>query len=256
MNCYFCENIRIVMRRIIPIICIFFLASFICGGQAFMSKYNKLTNRNISVFFKDWKAYSDSVADNISNRDTVAAAIINQDMALSFALKGKGDEEGVMPLYKVVPQYIEVDRYYIEADTTYSNFGFAYSHHRKDTIFEYSIDSITPQLPKNGLYLTPRIDRVLSKFVGGLAKGKGEDKFGKINRKNVSQLQHYIPVCYGHWGGYWWFYSFPVIYNVKYADNVIVLKRRTSWCTGDELWYPRKEGGFVRDSHPKCGWIE
>lgn len=34
-------------------------------------------------------------------------------------------------------------------------------------------------------------------------------------------LKRYIPVDYGHWGGYWWFTSFPLITNICYADNLI-----------------------------------
>lgn len=118
---------------------------------------------------------------------------------------------------------------------------------------QYDVDSVTPVLPWRGLYLTPDINKKLSSFAGGLKNG---DKIGNINKKNVKILKKYIPVDYGHWGGYWWFISFPIITNIRYADNLIAVMRRTSWWTGDVIWYVKEDGKFIRRPEPITSWVE
>lgn len=142
------------------------------------------------------------------------------------------------PKYHVIPQYINVERYYLDVDTTVFNprYGFPY-HYSELKNNEYRIDSIIPQLTYRGLYLTSDIRKTLSTFVGGCRKG---DKIEKINKGNLKILKKYIPVDYGHWGGYWWFTSFPLITNICYADNLIAVKIRTSWWTGEETWYIKR----------------
>ena len=158
------------------------------------------------------------------------------------------------PKYHVMPHYINVERYYMDVDTTVFNprYGFPY-HYPELKDNEYRIDSIIPQLPYRGLYLTSDISKTLSTFVGGCRKG---DKIEKINKGNLKILKKYIPVDYGHWGGYWWFTSFPLITNICYADNLIAVKIRTSWWTGEETWYIKKDDEFVRREEPAGEWIE
>lgn len=158
------------------------------------------------------------------------------------------------PRYFVFPQYIKVERYYIDVDTVMAKheFGFpSFIPDMKDN--QYIVDSITPILPHGGLYLTSDINKTLSTFVGGLKRG---DKIAKINKRNVGKLEKYIPVDYGHWGGYWWFTSFPLITNICYANNLIAVMRRTSWCTGDVIWYVKGNGKFVRYPEPIVDWME
>lgn len=158
------------------------------------------------------------------------------------------------PKYHVMPHYINVERYYMDVDTTVFNprYGFPY-HYPELKDNEYRIDSIIPQLPYRGLYLTSDISKTLSTFVGGCRKG---DKIEKINKGNLKILKKYIPVDYGHWGGYWWLTSFPQITNICYADNLIAVKIRTSWWTGEETWYIKKDDEFVRREKPAGEWIE
>lgn len=118
---------------------------------------------------------------------------------------------------------------------------------------QYSVDTITPDIPRGGLYLTSGIRKVLSEFAGGLKK---KNVITEINKSNVKKLKKYIPVAYGHWGGYWWFVSFPIINGICYSDNLIAIMRRTSWCTGDVIWYVKENGKFVRRLQPVSAWIE
>ncbi len=37
------------------------LSAIVCSGQSFLSRYPKLTKKNLSEFFSEWEAYSDSI---------------------------------------------------------------------------------------------------------------------------------------------------------------------------------------------------
>lgn len=231
------------------------LSAIVCSGQSFLSRYPKLTKKNLSEFFLDWEAYSDSIASRAVKNDSLIDMVVAdnyrpKELERRTCLSGKN----AVPKYHVVPQYIDVERYYMDVDTTVFNprYGFP-NYYSELTDNEYRIDSIIPQLPYRGLYLTSDISETLSTFVGGCRKG---DKIEKINKGNLKILKKYIPVDYGHWGGYWWFTSFPLITNICYADNLIAVKIRTSWWTGEETWYIKKDDEFVRREKPAGEWIE
>ena len=231
------------------------LTTLVCSGQSFLLEYPKLTKKNLSEFFLDWKAYSDSIALKATKNDSLIDEIVCTEYA-PMLLEGRlwmTGKDG-SPQYFVFPQYIKVERYYIDVDTVMAKheFGFpSFIPDIKDN--QYIVDSITPILPHGGLYLTSDINKTLSIFVGGLKRG---DKIAKINKRNVGKLEKYIPVDYGHWGGYWWFTSFPLITNICYANNLIAVMRRTSWCTGDVIWYVKENGKFVRYPEPIVDWME
>lgn len=231
------------------------LSAIVCSGQSFLSKYPKLTMKNLNEFFSDWEAYSDSIASRAVKNDSLIDMVVAynyrpKDLERRTCLSGKN----AVPKYHVVPQYIDVERYYMDVDTTVFSprYGFPY-HYSELKDNEYRIDSIIPQLPYRGLYLTSDISETLSTFVGGCRNG---DKIQKINKGNLKILKKYIPVDYGHWGGYWWFTPFPLITNICYADNLIAVKIRTSWWAGEETWYIKKDDEFVRREEPAGEWIE
>lgn len=243
------------MRNKIFITIMLTLSAIVCSGQSFLSKYPKLTKKNLNEFFSDWEAYSDSIASRAVKNDSLIDMVVAynywpKDLERRTCLSGKN----AVPKYHVVPQYIDVERYYMDVDTTLFSprYGFPY-HYSELKDNEYRIDSIIPQLPYRGLYLTSDISETLSTFFGGCRKG---DKIEKINKRNIKTLEKYIPVDYGHWGGYWWFTPFPLITNICYADNLIAVKIRTSWWAGEETWYIKKNDEFVRREEPAGEWIE
>lgn len=231
------------------------LSAIVCSGQSFLSKYPKLTKKNLNEFFSDWEAYSDSIASRAVKNDSLIDMVVAYNY-LPMQLEGTTyrSDKDAPPKYHVMPQYINVERYYLDVDTTVFSprYGFPY-HYSELKSDECRIDSIIPQLPYRGLYLTSDISKTLSTFVGGWRKG---DKIEKINKGNLKTLKKYIPVDYGHWGGYWWFTSFPLITNICYANNLIAVKIRTSWCTGEETWYIVENDKFVRREKPAGEWIE
>lgn len=231
------------------------LSTLVCSGQSFLSKYPKLTKKNLSEFFSDWEAYSDGIASRAVKNDSLIDMVVAynyrpKELERRTCLSGKN----AVPKYHVAPQYIEVERYYLDVDTTVFSPRYGFPYYYSDLrSHEYRIDSIIPQLPYRGLYLTSDISEALSTFVGGCRNG---DKIEKINKGNLKILKKHIPVDYGHWGGYWWFTSFPLITNICYANNLIAVKIRTSWCTGEETWYIKENDKFVRREEPTGEWIE
>lgn len=232
---------------------LFGMAALFCCGQSFLLKYPNLTKRNLSEFFLDWKAYSDSIYLNNIIEDSVLADVIRYECA-KHCFFTTDTQNIIVPIYRVYPKTIRVERYYSDIDTTMAklNLGFPlYTPEMEEE--QYAVDSITPILSRRELYITAGIDKILSAFVGGLKNG---DKITRIQKGNVRRLREYIPVNYGHWGDYWWFTSFPMITDIFYANNLIAVARRTSWCSGDVIWYVRENNKFIRRKESVSNWIE
>lgn len=178
--------------------------------------------------------------------------VVNRELA-AFKDENKR-QNSINSQYIVFPRTIEVERYCLDVDTIMAKSSQGFPVYIPDMKREqYSVDTITPDIPRGGLYLTSGIRKVLSEFAGGLKK---KNVITEINKSNVKKLKKYIPVAYGHWGGYWWFVSFPIINGICYSDNLIAIMRRTSWCTGDVIWYVKENGKFVRRLQPVSAWIE
>ena len=163
----------------------FILAALVCSGQSFVQKYSKLTQQNLSEFFSDWKAYSDNISANNVITDSVLANVIRQEYA-AFDAENKQIIDSLGPKYQVFPRYIKVERYYLDIDTAMarSQLGFpSFIPKMKDN--QYVVDSITPNLTPEGLYLTKDIENLLSKFVGGIGHQK---RTRKINKENLKEL--------------------------------------------------------------------
>lgn len=68
----------------------------------------------MSQFFSDWKVYSDSVASLVTKKDSLIDMAVGYNY-LSLMLEGyrPGKEK-----YIVIPQYIKIERYYVDVDTS------------------------------------------------------------------------------------------------------------------------------------------
>ncbi len=231
-------------------LCAFLLVmvAFVGYGQAFLSNYPKLTRQNLDRFFVDWEAYSDSIASRATKNDSLMDRI--------QCLETVPETQGWAPRYVVLPRYLIIERYDLDVDLEKARQALGFPSFIPDLEEnQYVVERITPLPPRSGrvLYLTADINKVLSAFAGGLEDG---DRLTRIKRGNVRRLQKYLPVQYGHWGGYWWFTSFPLITGICRANNLIAVMRRTSWCTGDEIWYVKENDEFVRQPEPVSFWME
>lgn len=52
------------------------LSAIVCSGQSFLSKYPRLTKKNLSEFFSDWEAYSNSVASRAVKNDSLIDMVV------------------------------------------------------------------------------------------------------------------------------------------------------------------------------------
>lgn len=209
-----------------------------CCGQSFLSKYPKLTKKNLSEFFVDWEAYSDSIDSNNVIGDSILAQVICMEY-IDFYLESRINR----PRYVVLPQKIKVERYYTNVDTLMAKMdGFPCDVKEE----QCNVDSITPFLPFRGLYLTGDIETTLSSFAGG-----GDTPF---NIGSIRKLKKYIP--YGHRSDCWLFMSFPLIIRICYTNNLIAIMRMVGYYSGDVIWYVKESGKFVRREQPVIMWIE
>lgn len=146
------------MNKMFAIILMMCLSALFCSGQTFLDKYPKLTKKNLSEFFFDWKAYSDSVAANVNCKSDVCNAV-NAEMDSVFRvirfLQGNLSHDYVgKPYYRygIIPQSIPVEYYPITPtpnDTVF--FRDDYASLYEDIVVR---DTITPILRPNELYLT------------------------------------------------------------------------------------------------------
>ncbi len=78
------------------------LLTLMCYGQNFLSKYPNLTKKNLSEFFSDWKAYSDSVASLAIKNDSLIDMAVCENY-LPRMLEGYRPEK-----YIVILQYLKI----------------------------------------------------------------------------------------------------------------------------------------------------
>ena len=66
------------MKKHIAVIVSLFITSVTGFSQDFLNRYQQLDENNIEHFFKDWKHYSDSCANNIVIKDTMVFNFVNK----------------------------------------------------------------------------------------------------------------------------------------------------------------------------------
>ncbi len=222
------------------------------SSQSFLAKYPQLTNENLELFMLDWKSYSDSIAATNPSNDS---CIINREMRYIYTNERSVESEDAK--YYVLPIEIPITTY--EADVNIENLKSSFMD--IDDCLTGNADSITqhkatftPALPAEGLYLTESIYDKLAEFTG--LQRDSVDNVSDLKEENVDVLQQYISVFHGHWGGYWHFETLPCVTGVERANNIIVINRRTTWCTGDEIIYLLNNGKWQRDDDARNSWIE
>lgn len=226
------------MKKILLIICLFIGINGFC--QDFLSDFPQLTTDNLPNFFSKWQEYSAKQSQKVV-RDTLLCDIANEVM---------DDELGRDRCkYRVIPQTISVEKYDCDADSAYYIRWFLERQRELEPI----TTEIQLPLPEDGLFLTDSIYVKLADFCGGL--NYNEDNLSDFNNDNIELLEQFIPVTYGHWGGYWHFYSFPQIELIRQYNNIISVSERTTWCNGDEVWFI-KEGDKFKPTPPRNEWIE
>lgn len=170
--------------------------------------------------------------------------------------------------YIVLPQYVDVVEYADDPDPWLWHF---YGGNEL-------VDSITPVLPdcKNVLYSSSAISRKLSAFLGGkkvkveLPPLTDEEEFDvavsprpvdwreitPVNTLGELMLNAYVPVAYGHWGGYWHFGTMPYALEIKYSKGAAQTDFRTSWFSGTEISHEKIGDKVSFSVIDESSWME
>lgn len=245
------------MQKYIAVIFALFLSVLTSSGQSFLEKYPKLTKKNLSAFFGDWKAYSDSVADNTDSNSDICR-IVNAEIDSAFhiirALQGDASHyvEKRKVKYGIIPQHIPVEYYPIAPtpnDTLFFSWDYASLY---DNILVK--DTVTPALGPEELYLTNKISTRLMEFITGL--NVDNERPGRFINRNIKELQKHILHYNDEYNGWVNFNDYPYISKVQATDDFIVLHLRASNYTGYECWYIKKDGKFEEVPGIHNAWIE
>ncbi|MEE3463660.1 MAG: hypothetical protein VZQ27_05105 [Candidatus Cryptobacteroides sp.] len=193
-------------------------------------KYQRLNKKNIDAFIQDWKGWS------LDLRTFSTDSVVNQ--AINRIMSECSDKD--MPdnsIFYSMPCCIEISRYQgsfppIDVNDEYNPPFFEETQQALER-FAYvpGFDS-----DKVILYMTPEIEKLLSRYLGGI-RGFGS-KVNRINKGREAYLSRFFYVHYGHWGGYWILHSMPKIIFLSLYDDGICAYLRTSWCTGETVFVP------------------
>lgn len=234
------------------------LSTLVCSGQSFLSKYPKLTKKNLPEFFEDWKGYSDSVVGTVNCHSDICN-VVNAEFDSLFrvirALEGDVSHYVRKPKrkdYGIIPQFIPVEYYPIELapnDTLFFSWDYASLHN--DILVT---DTITPVLRPNELYLTTEISDRLLEFITGL--NVQNERPYRYLKKNIQELLRYIDSYNGDHNGGVVFSNLPFIWKVQATKNFIVLHIRASNYSGYEQWYVNNGNGLRKVQGERNAWIE
>ena len=219
---------------------------------SFVKKYGSLTEKDFKSFVKEWKDWSNQL------RSCSTDSLINQAIKRVFKDYSENNLD-TCALYSL-PNSIEIRRY----PGSFKDFPFDDSWD-KTTAWDYMMEAskrfaYVPSFDSERaiVYLTPDIKRLLSLYIGGVSESEEDDftddtRWTEINEDRLSALGDLIQVHRGHWGGHWHLCSMPQLFSLYFYDDGFVADFRTSWCTGETVFYPddlKKEKVSLSD------WIE
>lgn len=206
-------------------------------------KFKEITANNFEYFLMYWDSVSHHIAAHASLRDSVVNDIISHAMNAKdyygHRYKAKKDK------YRVVPFQIPVVRYDVDVDMTevFSE-GFRMSVFcEKIPPSKCKYDTITPELPFNGLYLTDDVYELILRFIGGY-RDDATDKYVEQNYKNGEIIKKRLDVetiFFNRRGRC----SFPYVTRIKLFNNFAIVSRITDVSCGDEVWFRNDGNGFV-----------
>ena len=210
--------------------------------DAFAEKYDSLTENNFHSFLKDWKRWS--IQTRIHSTDSLLNAI------LTNVLEEYGAEtEKDTCAYLSLSNIIEIRKYQGNA-TDYPANQEGGGREDQDAEWNYMMKAserycYVPSInsDKTILYISPKIQRLLSLYIGGVCESEKDDsmnyeKWTGVNEDRLSDLRKLIPVARGHWGGYWHLKTMPIISSIYLFDDGYLVDMRTSWCSGETVFYP------------------
>jgi len=223
------------MQKYITIIFTLLLSALTCSGQSFLAKYPKLTDKDLSAFFEDWKAYSDSISSNITISNPLDSLIYERNL-LTYAGIALGSPR---PQYVVYPEATENLTYKELGDTTTNNSSFWLLMSVPYAMREYTKEMVCTKIPDGGLYMTDGISKKLDSF---LYVGKYRKR--KEREKRLKELRKYISVSYGIFNMYP-YCDYPLLLNIGIASDIVVFQLALDSNEATEIWYRKGNDRFI-----------
>lgn len=228
------------MARHLYILPLLLLVSCIASNKEAISKYEEIVNAldNDSLSAEHQQLLKETrIADSIT---TLSDDFFAKWQKVSENLASQHVNPTVDSLYQRAFDCIYNGNYpyiVISPSVTVSIYDAEYS--KDDYSYKSHIVSERRYLPhlrkdKPVLYLFESVNNQLSSYLGGI----NDDTGNSINRERAVQLNQYIEVNYGHWGGYWHLASMPIIFEISVFRNGVWVRLRDSWHTGQTLFMP------------------
>lgn len=220
----------------------------------FLARYDSVTDDNLDAFIRDWYAYSQNVARNLPAANTLDSLCFEEFKVSNDLTDSSFQYYDIRFQYIVLPLQVEVSCFMRKLNPRYDSESDCY-HFECPRSEGRQIRWMTPVFPKQYkiLYLTNRIYEKLEDYVGG-GYDSSKDTEMPIHKEHCRWFaeQHYFPIVYGHWGGYWNMESMPIVLYIRLFKDGVLIGRRTSFNTGDDTWYGLEEGSLQR--HQTCSW--
>ena len=222
---------------------------------SFTEKYKSLDDSNFRLFLSEWIQWSHRM-NSLSTDSLLNSTLTN---VISEYRKDIIDTCSLLSF----DDNIEIRKYQgnhndypIDQDGFGSNRDVRWEYMMKASERYCYVPSIYSD--KGVLYITPRIQRLLSLYIGGVCESDEDDfmdyeKWTEINEGRLSDLRKLIHVDRGHWGGHWHFKTMPIVYSIYFFDDGYVVDMRTSWWSGETVFYPSDSS---QEKEVIDGWIE
>ncbi|MBR5042073.1 MAG: hypothetical protein IKX67_02440 [Bacteroidales bacterium] len=224
--------------------------------STFVEKYDSLTSKNFETFLKEWEQWSAKMSS--ISKDSLLNTILTKVYS-----EYSSNKEIDSCAFLSFSDNIEIRRYQGKANDYPANQEDVWQD--RDEYWEYMMKAserycYVPSInsDKEILYISPRIQRLLSLYIGGVCESEEDDfmdyeKWTKINEDRLSQLRRLIHVDRGHWGGYWHFKTMPIVFSIYLFEDGYVVDMRTSWCSGETVFYPFDPS---KEKVVQSSWIE
>lgn len=224
--------------------------------STFVEKYDSLTRTNFEAFLKEWEQWSSQMSS--ISKDSLLNTILTK---VNTEYSSNKDIDSCA--FLSFSDNIEIRRYQGKVYDYPANQEDVWQD--RDECWEYMMKAserycYVPSISsdKKVLYISPRIQRLLSLYIGGVCESEEDDfmdyeKWTKINEDRLSQLRRLIHVDRGHWGGHWHFKTMPIVFSIFLFDDGYVVDMRTSWCSGETVFYPLDQS---KEKVVLSSWIE
>ena len=222
---------------------------------SFTEKYKSLDDSNFRSFVSEWIQWSNQM------KSLSTDSLLNSTLTKVFAEYRKDGIDTCS--FLSFDDNIEVRRYQGKhSDYPLDQDGFGSD---RDARWDYMMKAserycYVPSINSDNavLYITPRIQRLLSLYIGGVCESDGDDfrdheKWTEINEGRLSDLRRLIHVDQGHWGGHWHFKTMPIVYSIYFFDDGYVVAMRTSSWSGEKVFYPSNP---TQEKEVIDDWIE